>query len=128
MLNGIDKPEEVALIYDLITDIADTEDEWEDLLASQLENWSVDAQTVKNVNKINQSGVGIINPLKGFGDIEKAMNSMFDEIKKGSLSPATAIETYQSKIDAAISDAENYDYNADMQAIKAAAEEAAAAE
>ena len=46
MLNGIENPEEVALIYDLITDIADTEEEWNELMEAQLENWAVDAPCI----------------------------------------------------------------------------------
>lgn len=124
MLNGIENPEEVALIYDLITDIVEDDSEWDDLMEAQLENWSVDAKTVENVQYINSAGVSFINPLKGFSTIESAINSMFSEVKNGSLTPQTAIETYQSKIDAAIKDVENYDYDADMKAIKDAADAA----
>ena len=126
MLNGIENPEEVALIYDLITDIADTEDEWSELLEAQLENWAVDAETVENVSYINSAGVGIINPVKGFGGIEGALNSMFNEIKNGSSTPQVAIEKNLELIDQAIKDAVNYDYDAEMQAIKEAAEAAEA--
>ena len=125
MLNGIENPEEVALIYDLITDIAETEEEWSELLEAQLENWAVDAETVENVSNINTSGVAIINPVKGFGGIDGALNNMFNEIKNGSSTPQVAIEKNLALIDQAIKDAVNYDYDADMQAIKNAADAAA---
>ncbi|MBP3609867.1 MAG: hypothetical protein J6J42_05980 [Lachnospiraceae bacterium] len=128
MLNGIENPEEVALIYDLITDIADTEEEWNELMEAQLENWAVDAESVENVSYINNAGVGIINPIKGFGDISNAMNNMFDEIKNGSSTPQVAIEKNQELIAQAIKDALNYDYDAEMQAIKDAAEQASEGE
>lgn len=118
MLRGIEKPEEVALIYDLITDVADSKDEMYELYEAQLEKWSVDAQTVKNVQNMNVNGCGIINPINGYSMITSVTGKMFDEIKKGLITPQTAIETYESQIVAAIKDSENYDYNADMQAAK----------
>lgn len=117
LLNGVENPEQVLQIYNLITDIAETEDEWEDLLESQLENWSVDKQTVENVSYINDKGVGNINAVKGFSGIESAMNAMFNAIKDGSKTPQTAIDENRSLILAAVADASNHDYNADMQEI-----------
>ena len=43
---------------------------------------------------------------------------MIDEVAKGSMTPQTALETYQSSIDAAIADISNHDYNAEMQEYK----------
>lgn len=115
MLNGIDKPEEVAQIYDLITDIAETEEEWDELLEAQLEIWSDDAKTVEIVSDIYSRGLSIINPVKGFSTLESAINTMFGDVKNSTLTPQTAIETYKSQIDAAIADIANYDYDAEMQ-------------
>lgn len=115
MLNGIENPEEVATIYNLITDIADTEEEWDDLLEDQLESWANDAQTVKNVSYIYNNRIAKINSVNGFSDLNSAINDMVGEIASGASTPQTAIETYQSKIDAAISDLENHDYDAEMQ-------------
>lgn len=115
ILNGVEDPETVALIYDLITDLADTEDEWDDLMEDQLESWADDAETVENVSYIYNNKIAVINSVNGFSDLNSAINSMIDEISSGASTPQTAIETYQSQIDAAIADLENHDYDADMQ-------------
>ena len=128
MLNGIENPEEVATIYNLITDIADTQDEWDDLLEDQLESWADDAQTVENVSYIYNNHIAVINSVNGFSELNTAINDMVSEIAKGESTPQTALDKYQSLIDAAIKDLENHDYDADMQEIVKAAEEAEAAE
>lgn len=115
MLNGIEDPETVALIYDLITDVAETDEEWDDLLEDQLESWANDATTVENVSYIYNNNIAVINSVNGFADLNSAINSMIDEISSGSTTPQTALETYQSQIDSAIADLEAYDYDAEMQ-------------
>lgn len=117
MLNGIEDPEQAALIYDLITDIADTTDEWDDLLEDQLESWADDAKTVENVSYIYNNKIAQINSVNGFGDLNNAINSLISDVANGSLTPQSAIEKYQSQIDAAIADLANHDYDADMQAM-----------
>lgn len=124
ILNGIENPEEVALIYDLITDLADTNEEWDDMLEDQLESWADDAQTVDYVSYIYNNRIARINSVNGFGDLNGAINSMINEITSGNTTPQTALETYQSQIDAALADLANHDYNADMQAIVDEAEAA----
>lgn len=114
MLNGIENPEEVALIYDLITDLADTEDEWDILVEDKLDNWANDMDTVDYVSYIYNNNLGIINSINGFSELYSAVNGMFNEVMNGSMTPQTAIETYQSQIDAAIEDIGNHDYEADM--------------
>lgn len=115
MLNGIEDPETVALIYDLITDIADTNEEWDDLMEDKLESWADDAETVENVSYIYNNHIAVINSVNGFSELNGAINSMIDEIASGSTTPQTALETYQSQIDAAIADLDKHDYDADMQ-------------
>lgn len=115
ILNGVEDPETVALIYDLITDCADTEAEWDDLMEDQLESWADDAQTVENVSYIYNNHIAVINSVNGFADLNGAINNMINEISSGNTTPQTALETYQSQIDAAIADLENYDYDAEMQ-------------
>ena len=61
MLNGIDKPEEAALIYDLITDVVETEEEWDDLMEAQLEAWASDAETVSICMNILNNGLVTID-------------------------------------------------------------------
>lgn len=118
MLNGVDKPEEVALMYDLITDLAETTDEWDELMEDKLENWCDDAKTVELVSYIYNNKLAVINGVQGFSDLNSAINKMVDEVSKGSMTPQTALETYQSSIDAAIKDIANHDYNAEMQEYK----------
>jgi multiple sugar transport system substrate-binding protein len=116
MLNGIEDPEEAALIYDLITDIVETDEEWDDLMEAQLEAWADDAETVEITMDLFNRGLININPIKGFNDLSTTVNTMFGEITSGTSTPQTALETYQSQIDAALNDISNYDYDAEMQA------------
>ncbi len=122
MLNGIDKPQEKALIYNLITDFTQSEEELSELVYAELENWGRDANAVENANEILNKGVSIVNPIKGFDSVNKAVSSMFGDITKGTSTPQTAIEAYQSQIDMAIADISTHDYDADMKAIVEAAE------
>ena len=115
MLNGIDKPEEAALIYDLITDVVETDEEWDELMEAQLEVWSGDAKTVEICMDLFNKGLISINPIKGFADLTTAVNGMFTEITAGTSTPQTALETYKSQIDTALKDISNHDYDADMQ-------------
>ena len=128
MLNGIDKPEEAALIYDLITDLADTDEEWDDLMEDKLESWCDDGETVDNVAYIYNNGITNINTINGFSDLNTAVNNMFNDIAAGTTTPQTAIETYQSQIDAAIADLANHDYDAEMQEMVITEEEETEAE
>ena len=63
-LNGIKKPAEAALIYDLITDIAETEEEWDELMVAQLEAWADDAKTVEICMDLFNRGLIKINPVR----------------------------------------------------------------
>ena len=116
MLNGIENPEEAALIYDLITDLAETEEEWDDLMEDKLEGWANDAETVEYVSYIYNNKIAVINGVVGFSELNSAINTMVREITSGASTPATAIETYQSQIEAVMTELENHDYDADMQA------------
>ncbi|MCR5558543.1 MAG: extracellular solute-binding protein [Butyrivibrio sp.] len=114
ILNGVEKPEEVAQVYDLITDLADTDEEWDDLMEDKLENWCDDAKTAELVSYIYNNKLAVINGVMGFSDLNGAINDMISEVTSGNMTPATALETYQSSIDAAIADLENVDYGAAM--------------
>ena len=128
ILNGVEDPETVALIYDLITDLADNDADWDELLEDQLESWADDPQTVDNVSYIYNNHIAVINSVNGFSELNGAINSMIDEIAAGTTTPQTALETYQSQIDAAISDLETHDYDADMQGYIITEEETTAEE
>ncbi len=114
ILNGVEDPDQVALMYDLITDIADTDEEWDELLEDRLENWCDDQETVELVSYITSQGLSMIDTIKGFSDLNSAVNSMFDAVSNGSMTPATALETYQSQIDKAVEDLKDYDYEAEL--------------
>ncbi len=118
ILNGVEKPEDVALVYDLITDLADTNEEWDELMEDKLENWCDDAKTAELVSYIYNNKLSVINGIQGFGDLNGAVNNMVNEVSKGSMTPQVALETYQSAIDAAIADLANHDYSAEMQEYK----------
>lgn len=115
ILNGVEDPETVARVYDLITDLADTEADWDDLMEDQLESWSNDATTVENVSYIYNNHIAVINSVNGFSALNNAINSMIDDISAGTTTPQTALETYQSQIDAALADLDDYDYGEEMQ-------------
>lgn len=115
MLNGIDDPEEVALIYDLITDLADTDEEWDELMTDLLTSWADDAKTVELVSYIYDNKINILNSLTGYTDLNKTVDEMFSKVQSGELTPQTALDTYQSQIEAGLADLENHDYEAEMQ-------------
>ena len=104
ILNGVDNPEEVALVYDLITDIADTNEEWDNLLEDQLENWCDDLQTMENVTYIYSRELSKINCINGFNTLNNAMNAMMNAIANGEMTPQTALDTYRTEIETAVSD------------------------
>jgi multiple sugar transport system substrate-binding protein len=104
ILNGVDKPEEVALVYDLITDIADSEEDFNDLLEDQLESWCDDAETVENVSYIYEKGLSKINCINGFSTLNAHVNDMMTSISSGEMTPQTALDTYTSQIETAVSD------------------------
>lgn len=104
ILNGVEKPEEVALVYDLITDIADSDEEWDNLLEDQLENWCNDSQTAENVTYIYSKGLSKINCINGFSTLNNSVNALMDAVANGEMTPQTALDTYQSEIETAVSD------------------------
>lgn len=104
ILNGVEKPEEVALVYDLITDIADSEEEFNELLCDQLETWCDDFETLDNVSYIYETGLSKINWINGFSSLNTAVNAMMDAVSNGEMTPQTALDTYKSQIETAVSD------------------------
>ena len=114
ILNGVEDPDAVAQVYDLITDLADNNDDWDDLMEDKLENWCRDAKTAELVSYIYNNKLAVINGVQGFGDLNGAINEMISAVSKGEMTPQTALETYQSSITAAMNDIANHDYNADM--------------
>ncbi len=114
ILKGVKDPDQVALVYSLITDLANTNEEWDDLMEDKLENWCDDAKTAELVSYIYNNKLSVINGVQGFGDLNGAINKMIGDVANGSMTPQTALDTYQSSIAAAVADIANHDYNADM--------------
>lgn len=113
MLNGIDKPEEVATIVDLIFQIFETPEEWNDAIQSKFEAEATDAQAVDVCMEIMPKVS--ISPLMGFTELNTLINEMLESIGKGEQTPQTALEANKSALDAAIQDIQNKDYEAEMQ-------------
>ena len=114
MLNGIEKPEEVAQILDLIYDVYETPEEWEESAIAIFEAQATDANAVEICLELSDKIK--ISPLMGFTDLNTLINDMLNEIASGASTPQTALETYQSAINKALEDLKAHDYDADMQA------------
>lgn len=116
MLNGIEKPEEVAQIVDLIYDVYETDEEWDDSIIASFESQATDSTAVdiclETLDKVQ------VSPLMGFGDLNTLINEMVNEIGTGASTPQTALETYKSAIDKAVADLASYDYDAEMKEYK----------
>lgn len=112
MLNGIDNPEEVATIIDLIFQIFETDEDWEDAIYAKFESEANDAKAVDICMELMPKVQ--ISPLMGFDSLNKLINGMLDSISDGSNTPQSALEANQSALDAEIEDIQNHDYSADM--------------
>lgn len=113
MLNGIEKPEEVAQIIDLIFQIFEDEEEWNEAILSAFESDATDATAVEICTELSQKNQ--ISPLMGFKDLDTLINDMLGTLANGEQTPQTALEANRSALEAAISDIQNHDYDADMQ-------------
>ena len=113
MLNGIENPEEVATIISLIYQSFDDEDAWNDAIEAKFEAEANDAKAVEIALSLMPKVQ--ISPLMGFGDLNTMINDMLKSIENGEQTPQTALEANKSALDAAISDIQTHDYEADMQ-------------
>ena len=66
MLNGIEKPEEVAQIIDLIFRIFDAEEDWDEAVMAAFEKNATDSTAVDICLELSQKNQ--ISPLMGFKD------------------------------------------------------------
>lgn len=112
MLNGIEKPEEVAQIIDLIFQSFDGEEDWADAIEATFEAQANDAKAVQIASDL--MGKVSISPLMGFNSLNTLVNDMLKSIENGEQTPQTALEANKSALDAAISDIQTHDYEADM--------------
>lgn len=126
MLNGIENPEEVAQIVDLIFQIFDDEEEWNEAILAAFEKNATDSTAVDICLELSQKNQ--ISPLMGFKDLDKMINDMMDSLSNGEQTPQTALEANRSALEAAVADIQTHDYDADMQEIMNPAEEEAAAQ
>lgn len=113
MLNGIEKPEEVAQIMDLIFQIFDDEEEWDEAILAAFEANATDSTAVDVCMELSQKNK--ISPLMGFENLNKMINEMLDSLGNGEQTPQTALEANRSALEAEIADIQNHDYSADMQ-------------
>ena len=113
MLNGIEKPEEVAQIMDLIFQIFEDEEEWNDAIMAAFEANATDSTAVDICVDLSQKNQ--ISPMMGFKDLNDMINKMLDSLGNGEQTPQTALEANRSALEAAIQDIQNHDYDADMQ-------------
>ena len=115
MLNGIENPEEVAQIIDLIFQIFEDEEDWDEAIMAAFEKNATDSTAVDICLDLSQKNQ--ISPLMGFKDLNDMINSMLDSIGNGEQTPQTALEANRSALEAAVADIQNHDYDADMQLI-----------
>lgn len=115
MLNGIEKPEEVAQIMDLIFQIFDDEEDWDEAVMAAFEKNATDSTAVDICLELSQKNQ--ISPLMGFKDLNEMINKMMDSLGNGEQTPQTALEANRSALEAAVADIQNHDYDADMQEI-----------
>lgn len=114
MLNGIDKPEEVATIIDLIFQVFEDEEDYEDAIAANFEASASDAKAVEICLDLMPKVA--ISPLMGFEELNTLLNNeVFSSIGNGSNTPDSALEAHKSALDAMMEDIKNHDYSQDLQ-------------
>lgn len=115
MLNGIEKPEEVAQIIDLIFQSFETEEDWEEAILADFEANAPDETALQICLELSNKNQ--ISPLMGFGDLNDMINKMMDSIGNGEQTPQTAMEANRSALEQAVQDILTHDYDQDMQDI-----------
>lgn len=122
MLATTQNPEDVAIVFNAITDFAESDDQWDEWLTTAIEVQADDYATVTHVVDMINDNITMINPLQGFTDIFNLVNVMLDEVWQGVSTPQVALESYESAIASAVEDAQNRDYNAQYEEIVRQAE------
>ncbi|MCM1188947.1 MAG: hypothetical protein NC541_06585 [bacterium] len=113
ILNGVEKPEEVAQVIDLIFQYEETEEDWDEAIMAQFEKNAEDSTAVEIC--LGLSTKNKISPLMGFTNLNNMLNSMMDSLGNGETTPDTALEANRAALEAAIEDIKTHDYGADMQ-------------
>lgn len=116
----------MAQIIDLIFQIFEDEEDWDEAIMAAFEKNATDSTAVDICLDLSQKNQ--ISPLMGFKDLNDMINSMLDSIGNGEQTPQTALEANRSALEAAVADIQNHDYDADMQLIANPPEEEEAAQ
>ena len=98
---------------DLIFQIFDDEEEWDEAILAAFEANATDSTAVDVCMELSQKNK--ISPLMGFENLNKMINEMLDSLGNGEQTPQTALEANRSALEAEIADIQNHDYSADMQ-------------
>ncbi|MGF7142973.1 hypothetical protein HNQ56_001395 [Anaerotaenia torta] len=122
MLKTCENPEDVAIVFNAITDFAESDEQWDEWLETKVEVQADDAATVNHVVEMINKANTLINPLQGFSNIFSLVNTMFDEVWNKTSTSQVALEAYASSITTAVEDAQNTDFNANYQALVEAAD------
>lgn len=101
MLATVDQPEEKAIIWDAIWDIA-TEDEWNDWIRSDFEAGAMDRETVDYAMLLHDNTV--INLIRGFPEINDTFNEFFGQLASGETTVQSGLEAIDPQIQAALDD------------------------
>lgn len=101
MLGTVDKPKEKLEIWDAITDIGDAED-WERWTREEYERGAGDAESVEYALLLHKNVK--TNLIAGFSDISKMVNTLFKDIREGSVTVQSGLEAIDPQIQAAVAE------------------------
>ncbi len=88
--SGLDKPEEIALLWDLFT--APFEDETEDSWISFYENQSPDRGTANTIIKMIENNLYTANIVESFPELTSLYGTMHGQISLGNMTAQAAVE------------------------------------
>ncbi len=111
MLSQTKNPEDVAWMFNAITDCAESDAQWDEWLISRQELRADDSDSVTNVMDMTAAGNTKINPLVGYTDLYDTVTEMFDAILNGELTTQVALETYSQEIAGAVEKANNTNWS-----------------
>ena len=91
MLSNIEKPEDVARVYDAITDVEYTDKDYEYFF----ENQAGDDETVEMVGILINQGTANFDPMWSFPNLVNSFWSAFDSVRTGSATTTSAMKSIQ---------------------------------
>ncbi len=99
----VKEPQDVAWVFNAITDYAQTDAQWNEWVRSIVATWALsDTKLVDNVMEIALSDRTVINPLVGYDELYDVVQEMFDEITAGHLTAQEALDSYSPTIASAM--------------------------